>query len=113
VTIFYRYFSRVESLLRRSLGVSESAKVQAEEVKPAPPVEQGPSNPDADSSDDEGTLVDDNLEVDDDEEDDDEEKSKGGAENWEDWTALKKKFGKGKKSKTSDPAAAELEHDEL
>lgn len=38
------YFSRVESVLRRSLGVSESAKAKVN-VKPAPPVEQGPFQP--------------------------------------------------------------------
>lgn len=35
------YFSRIESVLRRSLGVSESAKANVR-IKPAPPVEQGP-----------------------------------------------------------------------
>lgn len=38
------YFSRVESVLRRSLGVSESAKPKIN-VKPAPPVEEGPFKP--------------------------------------------------------------------
>lgn len=38
------YFSRIESVLRRSLGVSESAKAKVN-VKPAPPVEQGPFQP--------------------------------------------------------------------
>ncbi|KAK4705512.1 molecular chaperone HtpG, partial [Phenoliferia sp. Uapishka_3] len=35
------YFSQVEALLRRSLGVSETAKAQVD-AKPAPPVEEGP-----------------------------------------------------------------------
>ncbi|KAM0750396.1 heat shock protein Hsp90 [Meredithblackwellia eburnea MCA 4105] len=40
------YFSQVEALLRRSLGVSETAKARdAEDVKPAPPVETGPIRP--------------------------------------------------------------------
>jgi len=37
------YFSRIESLLRRSLGVSEIAQVDTEGfIRPAPPVETGP-----------------------------------------------------------------------
>lgn len=38
------YFSRIESVLRRSLGVPESAKANVK-VKPAPPVEEGPFQP--------------------------------------------------------------------
>lgn len=38
------YFSRIESILRRSLGVSESAKAKYT-VKPAPPIEEGPVKP--------------------------------------------------------------------
>jgi heat shock protein beta len=47
------YFSRVEAILRRSLGVSESAKAKVD-VKPAPPVEQGPVKPRADKAFDAG-----------------------------------------------------------
>ena len=36
-----RYFGRVEALLRRSIGVSLSAKGSAD-VKPAPPTAMGP-----------------------------------------------------------------------
>lgn len=38
------YFGRVESILRRSLGVSETAKAGGK-VKPAPQVETGPVKP--------------------------------------------------------------------
>ncbi|KAI5480834.1 heat shock protein Hsp90 [Pseudohyphozyma bogoriensis] len=38
------YFTQVEALLRRSLGVSLSARADAS-VKPAPPVEEGPFRP--------------------------------------------------------------------
>jgi heat shock protein beta len=41
--LFYRFFSRVDRVLRRSLGVSETAPTD-ESVKPAPPVD--PSVPD-------------------------------------------------------------------
>ncbi|CED84457.1 Endoplasmic reticulum glucose-regulated protein (GRP94/endoplasmin), HSP90 family [Phaffia rhodozyma] len=36
------FFSRVEALLRRSIGVSPSAKTETPEIKPAPEVEQTP-----------------------------------------------------------------------
>jgi len=35
------YFDRVESMLRRSIGVSQSAKGSAD-VRPAPPIAHGP-----------------------------------------------------------------------
>ncbi|BGP12223.1 hypothetical protein JCM10213_007481 [Rhodosporidiobolus nylandii] len=35
------YFSQIESMLRRSLGVSQTAKAEVD-IKPAPPVETGP-----------------------------------------------------------------------
>ncbi|KZP00017.1 heat shock protein Hsp90 [Calocera viscosa TUFC12733] len=40
------FFARVDTVLRRSLGVSETAQPEVE-VKPAPPVEEGPLNPEA------------------------------------------------------------------
>lgn len=43
------YFNQVELLLRRSLGVSETAKARVE-VKPAPPIETGPVRPAAPSA---------------------------------------------------------------
>lgn len=39
---FYRFFSRIDRVLRRSIGVSESARGEAK-VKPAPPVGQDES----------------------------------------------------------------------
>lgn len=42
----HRYFELIESMLRRSLGVSESAQARdIDDVKPAPPVETGPVRP--------------------------------------------------------------------
>jgi hypothetical protein len=40
---FNSYFSQVESLLRRSLGVSSTARAKdLDSIKPAPPIEVGP-----------------------------------------------------------------------
>lgn len=39
------YFERIELLLRKSVGVDESEKVNVGEIKPAPPVEEGPVDP--------------------------------------------------------------------
>ncbi|TNY23764.1 Hsp90 protein-domain-containing protein [Rhodotorula diobovata] len=51
------YFKLVETMLRRSLGVSQSAEAEVE-VKPAPPVETGPppSEPPPSPADDEALL---------------------------------------------------------
>lgn len=38
------YFSQIEVILRRSLGVSQSAQAEID-VRPAPPVETGPVRP--------------------------------------------------------------------
>ena len=54
-TIIRSYFSQVEALLRKSLGVSETAKA-VNAVKPAPPIETGPigpSEPESDASESE------------------------------------------------------------
>ncbi|BGP44319.1 hypothetical protein JCM10450v2_000130 [Rhodotorula kratochvilovae] len=52
------YFALVETMLRRSLGVSQSAEAEVE-VKPAPPIETGPppSEPPPPPSDDEDLLA--------------------------------------------------------
>jgi len=58
VTDTHRFFSRVDRVLRRSLGVSETAKTD-ESVKPAPPVE---TNSDAtDESDKPGIVLPDHM----------------------------------------------------
>lgn len=36
------YFEKIELLLRKSIGVDESEKIDVGEIKPAPPVEEGP-----------------------------------------------------------------------
>jgi hypothetical protein len=47
------YFSQVESLLRRSLGVSSTARAKdSDSIKPAPPIEVGPIRPPVDSNSD-------------------------------------------------------------
>ena len=44
------YFGRIESVLRRSLGVSQAAKAKVN-VQPAPEVETGPVSPSSDADD--------------------------------------------------------------
>lgn len=42
------YFALIESSLRRSLGVSQSARARdLDDIKPAPPIESGPVKPEA------------------------------------------------------------------
>lgn len=53
----HRYFERVESLLRRSLGVSQAAKTRTDGIKPAPPVAQSPL-PDAEEAAERGNMGD-------------------------------------------------------
>ena len=54
-----RFFSRVDRVLRRSLGVSETAKTD-ESVKPAPPVEtEAPAQ--VDESDRPGIILPDHM----------------------------------------------------
>ena len=54
-----RFFSRVDRVLRRSLGVSETAKTD-ESVKPAPPVETE-ELAQVDESDEPGIILPDHL----------------------------------------------------
>ena len=92
------YFERVEALLRRSLGVSTSAKASVH-VRPAPPTAMGPL-------DEPGVKV--NI-VDDDEDDD--ASGTGGAgqpEEWLDWHKLKAEMAEGKADRLE-----EVMHDEL
>ena len=44
----HSYFTQIEQMLRRSLGVSQTAQAEVD-VKPAPPVETGPVRPAAPS----------------------------------------------------------------
>lgn len=50
--LFFRlsFFTRVESLLRRSINVSQSAKTKAPAVKPAPEIEESTGTSSADDA---------------------------------------------------------------
>lgn len=74
------YFERVEALLRKSLGVSLSAQPQVD-VRPAPPTAMGPLDEDGVSSDD---FDYDNGVA---------QEAMGGADEWLDWSAMKKQMG--------------------
>lgn len=91
------YFGKVESILRRSLGVSESAKARVE-VKPAPPVEEGPVR----------SRQDQQPEVGDD---------PAAGTQWTDWAEMKEKLGAAKVESTRGEQAEEIDlthqHDEL
>jgi heat shock protein beta len=79
----HRYFERVEALLRRSLGVSLTAKPKVN-IRPAPPTAMGPLGEDGVGSDDdeaEGANTPfANM-------------AGGGGEEWMDWQAMKSQFG--------------------
>ncbi|KAK4055068.1 hypothetical protein OIV83_000348 [Microbotryomycetes sp. JL201] len=79
------YFAQIETILRRSLGVPESAKAHVE-VTPAPPVEEGPARPPAASSDEPPI-----------------------APEFQDWAELKQKFDAENQVKTEKSSV----HDEL
>ncbi|KAK1923777.1 putative cation-transporting ATPase [Papiliotrema laurentii] len=89
------YFERVEALLRRSLGVSLTAKADTQ-VRPAPPTAHGPLS--EDGVDGEVSGDDDHVFV---------NQAQGGmggeGDEWLDWADLKRK----------QEAKAEVEHDEL
>jgi len=84
------YFARVESLLRRSLGVSQTATANLGDVKSAPPIEEGPVRPAG--SDDEPL---------------DAHRAEGAdPTQWQDWSKIKDQIkGQG--------AAGDAGHDEL
>jgi heat shock protein beta len=54
----FSYFDRVESMLRRSIGVSLSAKGSAD-VRPAPPIAHGPLGEEGVAGDDQDEKTDD------------------------------------------------------
>lgn len=72
----HRYFDRIEHLLRRSLGVSETAETKPAPIRPAPPVEEGPFSPKAD---------DDTVDL---------PPMPKKDEDWEDWAKLRQKLEK-------------------
>lgn len=89
-----RYFERVESLLRRSIGVSLTAKPDTS-VRPAPPTAHGPLPEGGVTSDDDQGLGDQMPEA-----------EKGKAADWADWSQIKKQMDEEKEREA-------LEHDEL
>ncbi|GAA6041542.1 hypothetical protein JCM8097_004254 [Rhodosporidiobolus ruineniae] len=84
------YFSQIEHILRRSLGVSQSAQAEVE-VKPAPPVETGPPPseppPPPPEFDEEAFAQNEALR-----EPTEEEKDKVGGADWVDWKDLRGKI---------------------
>ena len=95
------YFDRVEQLLRRSVGVSEAAKVREEAVRPAPAVDDTPlaerDEDDFDNDDDDSTTTGKPADPIFDAPD--------GGGKWQDWNELKKKL------EAENPASGG--HDEL
>jgi len=79
------YFERVEALLRRSLGVSLTAKGSVD-VKPAPPTAMGPISEDGVDGEIGDIEIDDNVFI----SRDGGKVDEGGEENWLDWADLKK-----------------------
>ncbi|GAA5912171.1 hypothetical protein JCM6882_003074 [Rhodosporidiobolus microsporus] len=83
------YFAQIETILRRSLGVSQSAEAEVE-VKPAPPIETGPPPseppPPPPSFDEEAAAQDEALR-----EADEADKSSFGGD-WVDWKDVKGKL---------------------
>jgi heat shock protein beta len=92
------YFERVEALLRRSLGVSLTAKSKVN-IRPAPPTAMGPIGEDgvnvADDAEGSNTPFG-NM-------------AAGGGEEWMDWQAMKGQYEAG----DDDESAVETVHDEL
>ena len=86
----YRYFERVEALLRRSLGVSLSAK-GAVHIRPAPPVAMGPISEEGVGGEDEEDTAFVQQDLD--------------SSSWVDWQDMKKQIG------TEEHGG--VEHDEL
>ena len=72
-----RYFERVEALLRRSLGVSLSAKGSAF-IRPAPPIAMGPISEEGVGEDDEAFV--------------NQAGGFGDADEWVDWQSMKEQL---------------------
>jgi heat shock protein beta len=87
VKLIVRYFERVEALLRRSIGVSLSAKTDTH-VRPAPPTAHGPLSEEGVAGDDDS---DDRLAGLHDEVPEEED-----AAQWADWASIKKQMEKEK-----------------
>ncbi|BGO99072.1 ATP-dependent molecular chaperone HSC82 [Rhodotorula toruloides] len=104
------YFSLVESMLRKSLGVSQTAQAEVD-VKPAPPVETGPppSEPPPPPSFDEDFLAKDEA-LRHEQEEAEEAFEKGSEHKWVDWSSVKEKIGEGIKD-TVKAAVPDLDTD--
>ncbi|KAJ8297226.1 ATP-dependent permease MDL1, mitochondrial [Rhodotorula toruloides] len=104
------YFSLVESMLRKSLGVSQTAQAEVD-VKPAPPVETGPppSEPPPPPSFDEDFLAKDEA-LRHEQEEAEEAFEKASEHKWVDWSSVKEKIGEGIKD-TVKAAVPDLDTD--
>lgn len=80
------YFERIEQLLRKSIGVGEDEKVDVGDIKPAPPVEEGPLDPRPPATTEES---DDKIQFN---SDGTTEKVNEENASWEDWSKVKEKL---------------------
>lgn len=85
-----KYFEQIELLLRRSLGVDESEKIDIGEIKPAPAVEEGPLDPRAGekepASDDKPAGEDEKIQIN---SDGTTQKTDESKQDWAEWSKVK------------------------
>jgi heat shock protein beta len=82
------YFDQIELLLRKSLGVDESEKIDVGEIKPAPAVEEGPLDPRATetTSDDKPAGEDEKIQIN---SDGSTQKTDESKQDWAEWSKVK------------------------
>ncbi|KAA1113518.1 hypothetical protein PGT21_032905 [Puccinia graminis f. sp. tritici] len=82
------YFDQIELLLRKSLGVDESEKIDVGEIKPAPAVEEGPLDPRASekTSDDKPAEEDEKIQIN---SDGSTQKTDESKQDWAEWSKVK------------------------
>ncbi|POV96198.1 hypothetical protein PSHT_15271 [Puccinia striiformis] len=86
-----KYFDQIELLLRKSIGVDESEKIDVGEIKPAPAVEEGPLDPRAgekkeSGSDDKSTGEDEKIQIN---SDGSTQKTDESKQDWAEWSKVK------------------------
>ena len=86
------YFNRVEALLRKSIGISQTVTAVLGDIKAAPPIDHGPVRSAAPEPDTPLNFA------------DAEENPLAGKGEWQDWAAMKDKIR---------AAGADADHDEL
>ncbi|KAI8447634.1 Hsp90 protein-domain-containing protein [Phakopsora pachyrhizi] len=82
------YFQRIEILLRKSIGVDELAKVEVGDIKPAPPIEEGPLDGRSGEEKDE-KKGDEKIQLNSDGTSQSSDESK---QDWQDWSKVKEKL---------------------